>query len=97
KGRFPGVVLPYARFRNVVTNIPRSLAEAAWSSNDRLHVTIGGYELTVPFVRTYGLVAVGEFLATLSSSGFLEISRREANAANQFEATPGMPVSATKA
>src|SRR6266581_7326411 len=47
--------------------------------------------------RTYGLVPPGEFLATLSSSGFLEISRREANAANQFEATPGMPISATKA
>src|SRR6266545_3334791 len=97
KGGFEGVVITYDRFGNVVTNIPRSLAEATWSFGDRLHLTIGGYELTVPFVRSYGLVAPGEFLATLSSSGFLEISRREANAANQFEATPGMPVSATKA
>ena len=97
KGGFEGVVITYDRFGNVVTNIPRSLAEATWSFGDPLHVTIGGYELTVPFVRTYGLVAPGEFLATLSSSGFLEISRREANAADQFEATPGMPISATKA
>ena len=96
KGGFAGVVITYDRFGNVVTNIPRSLAEATWSFGDRLHVTIGGYELTVPFVRTYGLVAPGEFLATLSSSGFLEISRRESNAASQFDATPGMPVTAIR-
>src|SRR6266566_4744795 len=84
------------KVKNVVTNIPRSLAEATWSFGDRLHVAIGGYELTVPFVRTYGLVALGEFLAMLSSSGFLEISRRESNAASQFDATPGMPVTVVR-
>ncbi len=97
KGGFDGVVITHDRFGNVVTNIPRALAEKAWSFGDRLQVTVGGYEMTVPFVRTYGLVAPGEFLATLSSSGFLEISRREANAAAQLEATPGMFVSVTKA
>jgi len=60
-------------------------------------VTVGGYEMTVPFVRTYGVVAPGDLLATLSSSGFLEISRREASASAQLEATPGMPVSVAKA
>jgi len=60
-------------------------------------VTIGGYEMTVPFVRTYGIVAPGDFLATMASSGFLEISRRESNAASQLEATVGMPVVVTKA
>src|SRR3989449_163896 len=43
------------------------------------------------------LFAPGDLLATLSSSGFLEISRREASAAGQLEATPGMPVSVAKA
>ena len=97
KGGFEGVVITYDRFGNIVTNIPRAEAEKAWSFGDRLAITIGGYEMTVPFVRTYGIVAPGEFLATLSSSGFLEISRRESNAASQLEATPGMPVVATKA
>src|SRR6266536_904084 len=39
KGGFEGVVITHDRFGNVVTNIPRSLAEAAWSFGDRLHVT----------------------------------------------------------
>src|SRR6266581_1756034 len=64
---------------------------------ERLAVTVGGYEMTVPFVRTYGVVAPGDLLATLSSSGFLEISRREASAAAQLEAAPGMPVSVARA
>ena len=97
KGGFDAVVITHDRFGNVVTNIPRPVAEKAWSFGDRLAVTVGGYEMTVPFVRTYGLVAPGDFLATVSSSGFLEISRREANAAAQLEATPGMPVSVAKA
>jgi S-adenosylmethionine hydrolase len=53
--------------------------------------------MTAPLVHTYGVVAPGEFLATFSSSGFLEISRRESNAAAHLETTPGMPVSVTKA
>ena len=96
KGGFEGVVITYDRFGNIVTNIPQSDVEKAWSFGDRLAVTIGGYEMTVPFVRTYGIVAPGDFLATMASSGFLEISRRESNAASQLEATPGMHVSVTK-
>jgi S-adenosylmethionine hydrolase len=92
KGGFEGVVITYDRFGNIVTNIPRSEVEKTLSFGARLAVTIGGYEMTVPFVRTYGVVAPGEFLATISSSGFLEISRRESNAAEQLEAIPGMQV-----
>jgi S-adenosyl-L-methionine hydrolase (adenosine-forming) len=97
KGGFEGVVITYDRFGNVVTNIPRSEAERTWSFGDRLAVAIRGYEMTVPLVRTYGIVPPGEFLATLSSSGFLELSRRESNAASQLEVVPGMPVTVTKA
>lgn len=97
KGGFEGVVITYDRFGNIVTNVPRSAVEKEWSFTDRLAVTIGGYEMTVPFVRTYGVVAPGEFLATLSSSGYLEISRRESNAASHLEVTPGMVVTVTKA
>lgn len=96
KGGYEGVVITHDRFGNIVTNIPRSLVEKEWSFTDRLSVTVGGYEMSVPFVRTYGVVAPGDFLATLSSSGFLEISRRESNAASQLEATPGMVVTVTK-
>ncbi|HYT00522.1 MAG TPA: SAM-dependent chlorinase/fluorinase [Thermoplasmata archaeon] len=95
-GGFEGVVITHDRFGNIVTNIARGLAEKAWSFGDWLHVTVGGYEMTVPFVRAYALVALGDFLATLSSSGFVEISKRETSAAGQLEATPGMPVAVVK-
>src|SRR2546430_9940996 len=97
KGGYDAVVITYDRFGNVVTNIPRPLAEKSWPFGNRLAVTVGGYEMTVPLVRTYGVVAPGDLFATLSSSGFLEISRREASAAAQLEASPGMPVSVAKA
>ena len=96
KDGFEGVVITHDRFGNIVTNIARALVEKAWSFGDRLAVTLGGYEMTIPLVRSYGMVAPGEFLATLSSSGFLEVARRESNAASQLEATPGMPVAVTK-
>ena len=97
KGGFEGVVITHDRFGNVVTNIPRAAAEKAWKFGDFVQVTIGGYEMTVPFVRTYGQVALGELLVTISSSGFVEVSRREASAAGQLQAAPGMPVTVTKA
>ena len=50
-----------------------------------------------PLVQTYGVVGASDFLAPLSSSGFLEISRRESNAASQLEVVPGMPVAVRKA
>lgn len=96
KGGFEGVVITYDRFGNIVTNIARSEAEKAWAFGERLEVTIRGYEMTVPFVRTYGTVEPGDFLATFSSSGYLEISRRESNAASQLEAAPGMTVTVVK-
>lgn len=95
-GGFDGVVITRDRFGNVVTNIPRSVAEKAWKLGDILQVTIGGYEMTVPYVRTYGQVESGEFLVSISSSGFVEVSRREASAAAQLDASPGMPVTITK-
>lgn len=96
-GGFDGIVITHDRFGNIVSNIPRDAALRTWSFGDHLAVSIGGYEMTVPLVRTYAIVPPGEFLATLSSSGFLEVSRRESNAASHLEVTPGMPVSVSKA
>lgn len=92
KDGYAGVVITHDRFGNVITNLPRSLEEKAWSIGDRLRVSLGGYELTIPLVRTYGEVRPGEFLATYSSSGFLEISRRESSAAGHLNVGPGAPV-----
>jgi S-adenosyl-L-methionine hydrolase (adenosine-forming) len=95
KGGFEGDVITYDRFGNIVTNIPRAVGERAWSFGDRLGVIVSGYEVTVPLVRNYAEVPRGEFLATFSSSGFLELARREGNAAAHLNAAPRSPVVVT--
>ncbi len=92
KDAYAGVVITHDRFGNVITNLPRSLLEKGWSPGDRLRVSVSGYEVTVPLVRTYAEVQPGEFLATYSSSGFLEISRRESSAAAHLNVVAGAPV-----
>ncbi len=92
KEGYAGEVITHDRFGNVITNLPRVLGEKAWSIGDRLRVSLGGYELTVPLAHTYGEVRPGEFLAIYSSSGFLEISRRESSAAGHLNVGAGAPV-----
>lgn len=97
KGGLEARVITADRFGNVITNIPRSLGEKTWRLGDRLAVALGGYEMTVPLVRAYGEVPVGEILATYSSSGFMEIARREGSAAKDLDAAPKAVVTVRKA
>ena len=71
--------------------------ERVWSFGDRLSVTVTGYEIEVPFVRTYGEASQGEYLATVSSSGFLEVARREGSVAEQLGVSPGAAILVGKA
>ncbi len=87
-----GTVLTTDRFGNIITNVPREAVERAWKTGGEIHVTLGGYEASLPLVATYGEVPAGEFLATFSSSGFLEIARRDGNAAFQLHISPGLLV-----
>jgi S-adenosylmethionine hydrolase len=96
KDGLEGTVLTTDRFGNIITNIPRSTVEKSWKVGGTVHVGLGGYEASLPLVPTYGEVASGEFLATFSSSGFLEIARREGNAAFQLHISPGLPVTLRK-
>ncbi len=97
KGGYEGNVITHDRFGNVITNIPRPYVEQLWKFGQRLALAVGGYEMTVTLVRTYGEVERGEYLATVSSSGFLEISRREGNAAENLAVAPSATITAVKA
>lgn len=92
EGGIEGVVLTTDRFGNVITNVPRETAERRWKLGDHIHVTLGGYEAPLPLVSTYGDVPAGDFLVTFSSGGFVEVARREGNAAFQLHISPGLPV-----
>ena len=93
---FEGNVITHDRFGNLVTNIPRAVAEKAWKLGTALSVTVHGYEMSVKLLRTYGEADPGGYLATFSSSGFLEIARREGNAAEALGVEPGASVVATQ-
>jgi len=92
KAEVRGSVLTVDRFGNVITNIPRAALERRVPSGRAMRAQVGGYEMELSLLAAYGLGRVGELLATFSSSGFLEIARREGRAADQLGAEPGTPV-----
>lgn len=92
KDGLEGTVLTTDRFGNIITNIPRSVVETSWKIGSSIHAALGGYEASLPLRSTYGEVPPGDFLATFSSSGYLEIARRDGNAAFQLHISPGLPV-----
>lgn len=92
KDGLEGVVITNDRFGNIITNLPREAVEKRWHLGGAIRLSLGGYEADLPLVPTYGEVERGDFLATFSSSGFLEVARREGNAAFQLHINPGLPV-----
>ena len=88
-----GEILTVDRFGNIITNIPRNVISERWRFNQDLEVSIGGYDIRLRLLRTYGEAVEDALLATMSSSNFLEIAKRNGNAAAIVKATPRMPVS----
>jgi len=83
-----GEVLTVDRFGNIITNISRGLISERWRFNQDFDVSIAGFDVRLRLLRTYGEARDGDILATISSSGFLEIAKRNGNAANTLGAAP---------
>ncbi len=83
-----GEVLTVDRFGNVITNIPRAIVSERWRFNQDFDVSIGEFEVRVRLLRTYGEAGEGDILATISSGGFLEISKRDGDAAATLRVAP---------
>ena len=80
-GSVIGEVIAIDRFGNAISNLiaPRGG-----------RIEIGGR--VMPIVRTYGDAAVGELLALVGSSGFVEVAQRDGSAARALEIARGTPV-----
>ncbi len=85
-----GEIIFIDRFGNMVTNIPGDLLKLKYG--DWVKVKISGKELEVKFLKSYGYAEKGEMLLTISSSDFLEISRRDGSASRMLEAEVGSDV-----
>lgn len=105
-GVLEGEVLYADRFGNLVTSIGRfrwegsdlHLAPAFRPASGEVTVGAAGARVALAGAelrgirRTYGDVPVGELLALVGSSGFLEIAVHRGSAAAALSATPGTPV-----
>ncbi len=105
-GVLEGEVLSADRFGNLTTSIGRFrwdgdrlvLAPAFRPASGEMRLNPAGARVVLAGVelqgirRTYGDVAVGEPVALVGSSGFLEIAVRQGSAAAATGAAPGAPV-----
>jgi S-adenosylmethionine hydrolase len=84
-GSWLGEVVHVDRFGNLVTNLRSTQA------SDRQNIEIAGEQIR-GLSRTYADARLGEVLAYVGSSGYLEIAVREGNAATRLGADVGEPV-----
>ncbi|HZD45309.1 MAG TPA: SAM-dependent chlorinase/fluorinase [Acidobacteriaceae bacterium] len=76
-------------FGNLVLNVPaESFAKLGYRLGDRVHVTIAGTDYTLPFVKTFSDVPVGEGLLYIDSRGRLSVGIDQGNFAEVHHVTP---------
>lgn len=76
-------------FGNLITNVSREeFAKLGYQYGDTVHVALGTNELNMPFVKTFGDVAIGSPLAFIDSRGRLSFSLNQTNFAKTYDIKP---------
>lgn len=76
-------------FGNLITNVSREeFAKLGYQYGDTIRVTLGTTELNMPFVKTFGDVAIGSPLAFIDSRGRLSFSLNQTNFAKTYNIKP---------
>lgn len=86
-GGWRGQVIHVDRFGTLVSNIHRDQLPKAGGDRDRLQATVDGTAIG-PVRRSFHEVPVGEPLALLGGSGFLEVAVNQGRAVERFD--PGL-------
>ncbi len=86
-----GIILNIDRFGNIITNISKDLVERYFTLDEQIVVSFcsGRSEecsSKIPLKVTYAGVPKGALLATISSSGFLEVAGNQCNAGKELDA-----------
>jgi len=85
KDRIEAEVIDLEKFGTIRFNCTRKeLNKLGIDYGDRVKVRWADKELTLPFVKTFGEVAVGEALLLIDSSDFLCLAINQGEAASQF-------------
>ena len=76
-------------FGNLVTNISRDqFGQLGFRLGDRVRVSIGSTELSVPFHRTFGEVPPGAALLYIDSRGLVSLAVNQGNFAEKYRILP---------
>lgn len=91
-GNLKGKILYIDRFGNLIFSIPKEIVNKYMAFGDEIEIEFVGRDNSVtkkvPFVKTYGNEEPGRLIATISSSGFLEISCNLGSALENIKVTP---------
>jgi S-adenosylmethionine hydrolase len=80
-------------FGNLVTNVPaETFAKLGYKLGDRVPVTIAGIPYTLPFVKTFSDVPLGEGLLYIDSRGRLSVGIDQGNFAAVRHVAPPVPL-----
>ena len=85
-GRWSGHVLKVDRFGNVVTNLDWATFQGIAQSPFKLKL---GRRVVTRYYSTYAEAPAGELFAINGSSGYVEVSMKQSNAAFALAAMPG--------
>jgi S-adenosylmethionine hydrolase len=76
-------------FGNLVLNVPSdTFAKLGYTLGDHVRLTIAGTEYTLPFVKTFSDVPVGDGLLYIDSRGRLSVGIDQGNFAKVHHVTP---------
>ena len=81
-----GRVLNIDNFGNVITNISKDIIKNYFNFNETMQITIAesNRPLEIPFKQAYGEAQKNSLLATISSSGFLELAGNQCRASEKL-------------
>jgi len=80
-----GNVIYIDSFGNIITNIEGTNLLKFLKYDNKIMLFIGDKQIELPFVKSYNYVKSGEFLSTIGSNNFFEISINQGNAAQKLK------------
>jgi S-adenosylmethionine hydrolase len=88
-GHLVGLDGPYG---NLITDIkPDQLSALGYRLGDTVQIRVAGQSFALPFVRTFGDVAVGKPLLYIDSSGLVSVAINQGNFSQAHAVTPPAP------
>ena len=84
-----GNVISTDRFGNIITNIDGNKLRKVLDYDKKILLFINNQNISIPFVKSYNFVKLGELLSTIGSSNLFEIAINQENASDKLKIKPG--------